>query len=436
MIGNDLPQQGGITGRMPYDPNVSAMGMQFPGIEATPPPMNIPGTLGVGQEPDPRIQPMFSVGPYEPQQFDLRSSEVDMPTPGQGIPSVDAGQRMRELYNPSDDASRRFEEAIGQYPQQKRPGWLQGIGSLLQEFAYGPNVADRTRQKWREEPIEDWKNKIGPMQQAATNERYQNVNDRTMAYNQMSIELREQAQLAKERNDERKAAIQQQRADIYAFKAMHPNFKFLMPKGGNVQAMDPATGQAHDTGIPTGSMTQLDQMWLTQEQALERISATGEEARETEGVRQTGRMEVVTERGKQARDTKATPSGSATGKDLLPTQKKVEEFRRARELANTRPDLAPFIKLGSANEYDLVKPNPGAWTQHGKGPTPQQYSDMVNAVYGSAVGGRNAGAGPGPKAITSYKGTVKVRSKTDSTKTGTFQGTEAEAIAAGYQVVK
>jgi len=396
--------------------------------------------MNVGQESDPRLDPMFSVGPYEPQQFDLNivDDSKGMPTPGQGMPEpeMDAGQRMRELYNPSEDATKRFEEAIGQYPQQKRPGWLRGIGSLLQEFAYGPKTAQETRNRWREEPIEDWKNKIGPMQQAATNERYQNVNDRTMAYNQMSIELREKAMQLKAENDERKANIAQQRADIYAFKAAHPNFKFMMPKGGNVQAMDPATGQAHDTGIPTGSMTQLDQMWLAQEQALERIGASGAQARETEGVRQEGRMEAIGARGEQAQKTKATPSGSATGKDMLPTQKKVDEFRRARELMNTRPDLAPFIKLGSANDYDLVKPNPSAWTEKGKGPTAQQYSDMINAIYGSTVGGRNAGAGPGPKTTTSSKGTVKVRSKTDSTKTGTFQGTEAEAIAAGYQVVK
>ena len=391
VIGNDLPQQGGITGRMPYDPNSAAMGMQFPGVEATPPPVNIPGTMGVGQEmptPPPGIDPMFSVGPFEPQQYDFR--EDIGPTPSQGM---DAGQRMRELYTPSDEASRKFEEMIDQYPQEKRPGWLRGIGSLLQEYAYGPKVAQQTRDSWRSEPIEDWKNKIAPMQQAATNERYQNVNERTMAYQQMATELRERAQIAKEKNDERKAMIQQQRADIYAYKARNPGKKFFMPKGGNVQVFDPATGETTDTGIPTGSMTDLDRLELTQEQALERIGETGAQARETEQTRQTGRIEAIEARGEQARQTRQTVPGGVAGSGQSPTQIKVDQYNKARQIVNSSPALGKYIRLGSGNEFTVIKPN-----ERG-GPTPQMYSTIINSIYGAATQGgpgRSSMSGPGP----------------------------------------
>jgi len=410
VIGNDLPQQGGITGRMPYDPNSAAMGIQFPGVEAIPPPVNIPGIMSVGQQspipPPSGIDPMFSVGPFEPQQYDFR--EDIGPTPSQGM---DAGQRMRELYTPSDEASRKFEEMIDQYPQEKRPGWLRGIGSLLQEYAYGPKVAQQTRDSWRSEPIEDWKNKIAPMQQAATNERYQNVNERTMAYQQMATELRERAQIAKEKNDERKAEIQQQRANIYAYKARNPGKKFFMPKGGNVQIFDPATGQISDTGIPTGSMTELDKLELAGEQRLDQIAATGEEARETEITRQEGRMELAGERGKQARETRSTPAGG-TGKTELPSQTRVRIYNNAQRLRNTRPELAPYIKLGvtGTNDVQVTKPSTGGFFS-AAGPTQEQYDEISKAIYGEAVGpantppsgappsgaGRSSMAGPGPK---------------------------------------
>jgi|PlaIllAssembly_1097288.scaffolds.fasta_scaffold00614_2 hypothetical protein len=439
-IGNDLPSQGGITGRMPYNPNdyggifrsqlppgpnpipgpmmgpgVMTSDMEIPADPSMfmPPAMTVSGTTSVGQQmPDPRLS-MYDVGPFKPQQFDLETPGVNIPTPGQGMPEpeMDAGQRMRELYQPSDDATRRFEEMIDQYPQEKRPGWLRGIGSLLQEYAYGPQVAERTRQSWRSEPIEDWKNKIAPMQAAATNERYQNVNERTMAYNQMAIELRERAQIAKEKNDERKAEIQQQRANIYAYKARNPGKKFFMPKGGNVQIFDPATGQISDTGIPTGSMTELDKLELAGEQRLDQIAATGEEARETEITRQEGRMELAGERGKQARETRSTPAGG-TGKTELPSQTRVRIYNNAQRLRNTRPELAPYIKLGvtGTNDVQVTKPSTGGFFS-AAGPTQEQYDEISKAIYGEAVGpantppsgappsgaGRSSMAGPGPK---------------------------------------
>jgi hypothetical protein len=403
MIGNDLPQQGGITGRMPYNPmmNNGAEGMQNPGINATPPPQfSMPGI----QAPDMARQDPWDVsfGPTSmPPTGNIEDTSSGMPVPGQGMPEppMDAGARMREIYQPTNDASQRFEQAINQYPEQKRPGWLQGIGSLLQEYAYGPQVAQQTRDRWRSQPIEDWKNKIAPMQQAATNERYENANERQIAYQQMSIELREKAQLAKEKNDQRRADILQQRADVYSFRANNPDLKIIIPKGGNVQAFNPRTGETHDTGIPSGSMTELDKIQMQGDQRIEQITASGAQARETEGVRQAGRIDAITARGEEARKTKEVPTGGASGKGMLPTQVKVDQYNRARQLANSNPELAKFIKPGSgANEFQIVKPDPNAWTESGKGPTPQQYSDIINAIYGPSLGGRSAGAGPGPAA--------------------------------------
>jgi len=411
IYGNDLPQQGGITGNMPppanpipqpiMGPGVMTSDMQLPPeIDPTPyipppqfgrPGINAPD-IGMNELEQPFQNIQFGQGPLDVNQGDIASAKTGVL--GQAMPDegMDAGARMRELYHPQDDASRRFDQMIAQYPQEDNPSWLRRIGAMVVDYTKGSKRGEEVFHEPYNKKIAEWKDKIGPAQQAAVNERYENVNDRTMAYNQMAIELRERAQIAREQNDERKAQIQQQRADIYAFKATHPNFKFIMPKGGNIQAMDPATGQAHDTGIPTGSLTEIDKLHIGQEQALERIDATGEQARKTENVRQSGRLEAIDARGKQARETRATPSGGVggAGKSESATQSKAREYISARQIVNSSPALEKFIKLGSGNEFTIIKPN-----ERG-GPTPQQYSDIINSIYGKAGGGRNAGAGPGP----------------------------------------
>ena len=233
--------------------------------------------------------------------------------------------------------------------------------------------------------MEEWKNKIGPAQQSANLERYENVNQRTLAYQQMSMELREKAQEAKEKNDQRRVDILQQRADLYRLRYEHPDFKFMFPKGGNVQVGNPRTGEMHDTGVPTGSASDIDKITLGQENALERISATGEQARQTEDVRQTGRLEAIGARGTQARETRATPAGG-TGKAELPTQTRIRQFNAAREIMNSRPDLAKFIKLGTpgANDFKVTPPGQNFWGEP-NGPSKEQANEINRLIYGTGT---------------------------------------------------
>lgn len=431
---------------LPYPANPMprdiSMGMGMGGMSvptgdtnAIPPPQfNVPGieAPAVGQQQDPLQNVQFGMGPLDINQFDIQQGR--MPVSGQDMPEEDAGARLRELYNPTNDATQRFEQLVSQYPQEQKPSILRRIGAMLVDYTKGHQAGQQFYEEPRTHAIEDWKNKITPAQQAANLERYENVNQRTLAYNQIAMELREKAQLAREKNDTRNAEIRQQRADIYAFKATHPDWKLILTKGGNIQAFNPQTQETHDTGIPTGSMTELDKMNLQGEQRLEQIGATGAEQKKTEGVRQAGREALAGMRGEQARQTKSVPTGGVGGKAMLPTQIKVDQYNKARELANTRPELAKFIKPGSgANEFDIVKPNPSAWTESGRGPTAQQYSDIINAIYGPATGGRGAGAGPGPASTPPTTGTIRVRTKDG--KTGTFKGTAAEAQAAGFIVI-
>jgi hypothetical protein len=307
---------------------------------------------------------------------------------------------------------------ISQYPQYQNPGWLTRIGAMLQDYRNGPQAGRAVYEEPYRRQVEAWKNQIGPMQSAANLERQENVNARTLAYQQVSAELRDKAIEAKEKNDMISARIRQQRADVYEFKARNPNMRIIQPKGGFVTAINPLNGQStiikdfEGNPISSGTLTETDSLNLQQENRLEQIAAGGYQARETEGVRQQGRETIAETRGwelgidqetgKSVLYNKITgavkpvnagqgnitpaPRPGAAGKPETAANKKVREYLLARELYMTRPKLRPFITLDNAgpNSFKIEIPvTPGkimgSWGK--QGPTQAQYDEIQNYIY-------------------------------------------------------
>lgn len=355
MIGNDLPSQGGITGNMP-----------------------IPGTE-FSQFPQQEMEPAFG-----------QQSPIPPPVPQQQPmiqPEYSAANRMREIYQPENTASDAFNKLQGEYPVDQKLGWGRAIASMLTDYKYGNKAGMELANQPNEQRREDWKNRIGPAQAAANIERQENVNSRTLAHNTISNELRQQAQEAKEKNDTKRADIAQQRADVYSFKSKNPNLKFNFD-GPFVTVADPASGKMTTTQIPSTSMTDLDKLELGQKNALERITATGGQARETENTRQGNRETQARITGEQNRQTKEVIPGKAAGVggsgNLSPTQDKVKLFTAASKIKNTRPDLAKWIRFGGgANNFVITPPSKGGFMA-AKGPTADEYAEIEKAIYGTA----------------------------------------------------
>lgn len=306
-------------------------------------------------------------------------------------PEYDVSSRMRDLYNPSTGASDRFEGMIDAYPERpENQGMLRkiasvGLASLSDLFGnrQGQQTFNEMMYPGHEQKLTDWKTKIGPTQSAANLERQENVNARTLAHQTVTNEIRSRAEDERVKKNERDAQIKQQRADIYDFKTRNPHMKLMTTKGGNVTAYNPLTGQTVDTGIPSGSLSDIDKLSLTQENVLERIGATGEETRTTEKLRQEGRERNIALSGEESRKTKSTPSiSNTTTKSELPTQTKVRQFNKASEIANSDPDLAKFIKLGTNNTFEITKPGSGGFFGSA-GPTKAQYDKITESIYGT-----------------------------------------------------
>lgn len=340
-MGNDLPVQGGFGGNM------------------QPPPINPFGAAN----------PMGQPGMESPDEYNV-------------------SDRMKELYTPEHDASDKLSALIDAYPQREKAGMLKKIATAIVGGIQGPQAALTMFDRPHQTAVEDWKNKVGPTSRAAELERGNNANERTLAYNTVAQELREQAQRHTEAKDAEKAKIAQQRADVYQYKAEHPNMGFNV-KGPTVLVTDPATGKVTDTKIPTGNMSTLDKLHLQHELKGEEIEQKGDIDSRHIAERGDESRKTVETRGDEARKTKSTVSGSAKGagnKDELPTQTRVRQFNAARQLWNTRPELRPFIKVGNpaSNDFSVTPPGTNLFGKS-TGPSAEQYKEIQDAVYGKGA---------------------------------------------------
>lgn len=401
MIGNDLPSQGGITGTLPQP-----------------------------IFPTPQIPPMGG----GPNPF----GQENIPSPETGV--YDIGKRMSEIYNPETRARDRMDEMLDSYPMRSNPSMLRKIAAGLVNWRQGPQAGQMVIDNaggYREK-LADWKNRIGPVEKAADNERQTNVNERTLAYQTVAAELRQQAQEAKEANDEKKLQIAQQRANVYEFKSKNPNMRLVFPKGGNIQAINPATGETTDTGIPTGSLSEMDRLNLQHENRTAEIDQRGDITSRQIGERGEVTSRHIAERGAESRETKATPSAKTGegGKTELPTQTRVRQFTAARELFNTRPELKQFIKIGNPGSNDFTITPPGT-NFFGKptGPTPEQYREIQEKIYGktSMMASHQQPGNGGSQTIPSKKERitkVQVNKKTGAKRTmESFDGGKTWQVA-------
>lgn len=365
-----MPPQGGISGSVP--------------MMAT----------DIGGEPVWPNQP--PPDPMTPRLQDI-GGEMIPPDMG-GERPFDVNARMNELYTPSNVASDRFNELATGMPAYEKPGLGRTIAAALSAFGPGGHKTGQEVMNFNNDRnMTDWKNQIGPAQQAATLERQTNVNERTLAYQQVSQELRARADADKAANNEKSAAIRQQRADIYEFKAKNPNMKLIIPKGGNIQAFDPSTGHTIDLKIPTGTLSETDKINLNQENALDRQDNAAGNTRKTEGIKQAGREKL-----------KGMPTpkreGSVTDKEESPAQTRTRYYNSAQTLTNTEPELAPFIRIEPGGRFTIEAPGGENFFGSQKGPTKEQYDKINKFIYGEdlkktpssadLVGGSNTNINP------------------------------------------
>jgi hypothetical protein len=296
---------------------------------------------------------LFQSDPIQPREYATNS-----------IPRI--ADLMNQYYQPNNEASERFTRMVDEYPSYEEPSTLRKIGASLIGLGRKDTPAMQEAFLNRDylRKVDDWKNQISPAMQAANLERYANANERQTAYQMATQELNERKLEQKTENDAANRDIRQQRADVYEWKAKHPGAKVVKVPGRNIYLVDPISGEFYDTGIDSGEMSESTRI-------------------ETE---HNNRMKEIGARGSEARKTRSTPSGGSSGggRSVLPTQTKVDQYNRARELANTRPSLAKYIHLGDPGTNDFTVDSPKDNWFGGNGMSQEMYDEINRYIYGAS----------------------------------------------------
>lgn len=192
------------------------------------------------------------------------------------------------------------------------------------------------------------------------------------------LEFKQQQLQQKGELEGRKTDIAQQRADVYRFKAMNPGMKIITPKGGNVAAVNPITGETIDLGIDSGTLTEQEKIDLQGEKAMEQIGARGEETRKTQELRGSQALEQIGARISGQKEVE----GMRQARPELPTQTRVRQETAARQLANTRPELAQFVTVAPDGSFQIQPPGQTDFFGRPTGPTLAQFAEIQKSIYG------------------------------------------------------
>lgn len=228
----------------------------------------------IPQTQRPRQTPPASTTPIRPPAV------PSSPVPG-GMQSPDMAALMKQWYTPETQATDRFNRYLDTAPELNRPGIGRRIVASAAALGKGGiENADKILYSPYAHQMADWKAKGEPYYQAANLERQSNINERQLA-----------GQMATQTINQQKVDISRDRAEVYRFKAEHPNLKGDVT-GPTLKVFDPSTGQWTDTGYPTGQMSEFDKVNLQGEWNVKAAQERGLDTQALETLRQMGREKV------------------------------------------------------------------------------------------------------------------------------------------------
>lgn len=392
------------------------------GHQGVPTPMEVPMPA-----PTPGI-----AGPISPQPLDIQAA--------QGTGLGDIASQMSQLYQPQTENIDRFNEMIGQYPTREEPGNLRKIASIglatLGDL-YGPQgsgklaFSEAMGYGKHNRAVEDWQNRIEPLGQAANIERQSNVNQRTAAYQTVSQQLRADRDAAIEARDTAKQRLAEQKLQLSQLKYQNPDLDFDL-RGPTVMVMNPRTGQVQDTGVPTGSLSDLEKIMYQHQNAVELEGVRQAGRTDLEAQRQQGRTDLESQRQAGRETIQGMPSRSTVDnedRELLPTQQRVALTAKVQEIAARNPRLAQFIEFDSNGNFSGIKPPKTGF--FGTGPSAEEHQELLNLIYGEQLGSMGT--------MTSREGTTGDRVTVQDAQGNKFTVPRTQlqqAIGQGYTEVR
>lgn len=266
--------------------------------------------------------------------------------------------RLRELYKPQTQASERFNQLLGEFPEREEPGFMRklaaagaGVGNIEMRRPGGIDESEKVLHAPYYRDLGEWKTKAEPFGRAADIERQGNIQERTLASNIIQNErenrrITEQSRIADERN-----RIAKIRAVAYQLKQEGWTFKVM---GDRVIGYKP-DGSTQDFGS-SGGMDEADKIELQNKGRIEAARQFGANQANVATMRGgeiyqqngrtyrinsvTGEKEDITgEAGPGTLTRPGTPSGAGgRGGNYADTQNE-----KLRQIYTERPEFSDLI---------------------------------------------------------------------------------------------
>lgn len=270
---------------------------------------------------------------------------------------------------------------IDSMPVRTEPGRLKkiqaGIATLATDDPRGKEqIRDSVKYGRYNREYSDWKDRYDPRLEVSKLENTRNTNDRQVGANilrdtQASKKLDETKAENKRDFDiaQEKLKVSRDRAATYRYRTENPSKIIKINDSGELIAIHPVTGEADpvidEEGNPvkSSSLTDAEKIKLNIQGRLTTISASGDEARKTEGVRQAGRLEAEADRQLNRLELKSTPAASSDSetKPLTPAAARTDRINKIINLVTQDPSLKKYFVYGGnkAPTGEMVKPKDG-----------------------------------------------------------------------------
>lgn len=291
-------------------------------------------------------------------------------------------------FTPEDKYSKMFGDLLGQQPN--RDDYKAGVWKKIAAVVGGALTGDMrgvdeiAHGKFRR-ANEDWKQKTELVGRAAADERARNTQERLYTGQRRSETLRERDIKRKETSDAARIEIDRQKMELAQFKMRNPNWIIKEQRGGNIIAINPQNpSQTMDTGIATGTLSDLEKHNLGVEKAEHLEELRQENRKDLIPIREENRKDLIEKRDTKARGrieqrenllrTRSPKTTSSKGESAANTARDLAN--KAQELITRNPQYSKYVQINGLN----VRVNqPGGWGS--SSPSQKDYDAIVSQLY-------------------------------------------------------
>lgn len=337
------------------------------------------------QAPSPTDNPIFAPGanPEDTAQAGLPTDPVEN----------DAFERIMNVYQPSHGAEDRLTDILNRFPERGKPSIWNRLLSIPATVSYGLHGRDEALYGDYNNQVEDYRNRLAPALRLAEIERYNNANERQLVLGAMQRDISERRARATEElygkrgekidadiaRDKEKLDIQRKKAEVAGALQRDRNLQLVKDtESGEWTVVNRATRETFKTGLKHGDISDIENINMRQEDALERIGKTQESINEREQDKgwqyfeRDGKLyrvkgsETPQEVSIPGEGTIVKPGTAKTGgagkkgdEGKSDSQIKQERINRASELIARRPELGDWITKDQFGNPTVKADEPG-----------------------------------------------------------------------------